>query len=155
MTVDHRALFERVSRAINDRDFAALGDLFTDDYLLDYPQSGERIRGLANFRATLENYPSGVPRDGIDKSTMRVESDERWVVTPMFTVVRVEGSGTVGTATFKNRYPDGSIWWTIQMYELEGDRIARATTFFAPVFEAPEWRIPYVEPMAAGGHETS
>jgi hypothetical protein len=148
LTVDHRALFERVSRAINDRNFAALDELFTDDYLLDYPQSGERIRGLANFRATLENYPSGVPRDGIDKSTMRVESDERWVVTPMFTVVRVEGSGTVGTATFKNRYPDGSIWWTIQMYELEGDRIARATTFFAPAFEAPEWRTPYVELVA-------
>ena len=153
MTVDHRALFERVSRAINDRNFAALSDLFTDDYLLDYPQSGERIRGLANFRATLENYPSGVPRDGIDKSTMRVESDERWVVTPMFTVVRVEGSGTVGTATFKNRYPDGSIWWTVQMYELEGDKIARATTFFAPVFEAPDWRTPYVEPIAPSAPE--
>ena len=153
MTVDHRALFERVSRAINDRNFAALSNLFTDDYLLDYPQSGERIRGLANFRATLENYPSGVPRDGIDKSTMRVESDERWVVTPMFTVVRVEGSGTVGTATFKNRYPDGSVWWTVQMYELEGDKIARATTFFAPDFEAPEWRTPYVEPIPPSAHE--
>lgn len=153
MPVDHRALFERVSRAINDGDFAVFGELFTDDYVLDYPQSGERIRGLVNFRATLENYPSGVPRDAIDKSTMRVESDERWVVTPMFTVVKVEGSGTVGTATFKNRYPDGSIWWTVQMYELEGDRIARATTFFAQAFDAPDWRTPYVELMPAGGPE--
>lgn len=151
MAVDHRALFERVARTINERDFTTLGTLFTDDYVIDYPQSGERIHGFANFRATLENYPAGLPQDGIDKATMRIDaSEERWVVTQMFTVVRVEGSGTVGTATFRNRYPDGSNWWTIQMYELRGEQIARSTTFFAPVFEAPEWRAPYVERIPAG-----
>ena len=69
----------------------------------------------------------------------------RWVVTPMFTVMKVEGSGTVGTATFMTRYPDGSTWWVVTMYELRGEQIARSTTFFAPLFEAPEWRASYVE----------
>ena len=150
MAVDLRALIDRVARAINEHDFAALDDLFTEDYVNDYPQSGERIRGVANFKATLQNYPEGIRRDGTDPASIRVAgTDERWVVTPMFTVKRVEGSGTTGTAMFTNRYPDGSTWWVVQLFELRGERIARATTFFAPVYEAPEWRAPYIERIPA------
>ena len=31
------------------------------DWILDYPQSGERIRGHANERAIADNYPGGLP----------------------------------------------------------------------------------------------
>jgi hypothetical protein len=51
----------------------------------------------------------------------------------------------VGTAAFKARYPDGSVWWVIILYELRGDKVAKSTAFFAPTFDAPDWRKPYVD----------
>jgi len=63
----------------------------------------------------------------------------------MFTFVRVEGNGNVGTAIFKARYPDGSIWWVVALYELRAGKFAHTTMFFAPIFEAPDWRQPFVE----------
>jgi ketosteroid isomerase-like protein len=39
-------------------DFNAAGQFLHDDYVLEWPQSGERIRGRANFVAINENYPA-------------------------------------------------------------------------------------------------
>ena len=79
-------------------------------------------------------------------STARVAATEaRWVKTPTYTMVRVEGTGNVGTAAFKARYPDETVWWVIIMYELRGDLVAKNTAFFAPLFEAPEWRKQYAQ----------
>jgi hypothetical protein len=38
----------------------AIDDLMHDDYVEEYPQSGERIRGKDNARTVYENYP-GIP----------------------------------------------------------------------------------------------
>lgn len=151
MAIDHQAFFDRMATAMSGLDFAAFEALLTDDCVTEYPQSGEIIRGRANLRATLENYPSGLPQGGFDRSSLRIAAgDEKWVATPMFTVVRVEGSGNVGTAMFRVGYPDGSTWWAIVLYELRGDQLARSTQFFAPMFEAPAWRAPYVDQAASG-----
>jgi ketosteroid isomerase-like protein len=146
---DHRARLERFVAAMNRREYAALDELFTDDLVQDYPQSGEIVRGLRNFRAILENYPTGLPEGSIDSGTLRVSAkDEIKVVAPFFTVIRVEGAGDEGTYTLRTRYPDGSSWWTIGFYHLRDGRIDRATVFFAPEFEAPAWRAPYAERKA-------
>src|SRR5258707_2374504 len=39
-------------------DFAAAGALLHDDYVLDWPQSGERVRGRENFVAINAHYPA-------------------------------------------------------------------------------------------------
>jgi ketosteroid isomerase-like protein len=147
MPIDHAAIFTRVLKALNERNYDEWESLLTDDYVEEYPQSGEIVRGGKNARAILENYPGGgLPKDGLDVSTARMAATEaRWVKTPTFTFVRVEGTGNVGTAAFKVRYADGSMWWVIVLYELRGDKIAKSTAFYAPVFEAPEWRKPWVE----------
>ena len=150
MPVDHRALLERWVAAMNRRDYDTVEKTFTDDLVQEYPQSGEVIRGRNNFRAILENYPSGLPDQAIDMPSLRVAAtDQLKVVAPFFTVVRVEGAGNVGTFALKTRYPDGSVWWTIGLYELRDGRVARATMFFAPEFEAPAWRAPFVQRPAA------
>jgi ketosteroid isomerase-like protein len=152
MPVDHRARLERFVAAMNRREYAALDELFTEDVVHVYPQSGELVRGLRNFQAVLEDYPSGLPEDSIDSDTLRVTaSDEMRVLAPFFTVVRVEGAGSEGTYTLRTRYPDGSTWWTIGFYHLRDGRIERATVYFAPEFEAPSWRAAYVERGAAPG----
>lgn len=93
-----------------------------------------------------ENYPGGLPDEAIDGTSARVAAtEERWVLTPVFTVFRVEGSGNVGTAMFRARYPDGSTWWVVNLFEVRGERIARNTVLFAPLFDAPAWRAPYTE----------
>ena len=146
MPVDHYQMQTRLMKALNDHNYDEWESLVTEDYTEEYPQSGEIIRGRKNVRAVMENYPGGLLRDGLDTSTTRLApTDARWVKTPMFTFVRVEGTGNVGTVSFKARYPDGTEWWVVIMYELRGDKVAKSTAFFGPPFEPPEWRKPYAE----------
>jgi len=39
-------------------DFRSVGSLLSDDFVLDWPQSNERIRGRANLAAMNEEYPA-------------------------------------------------------------------------------------------------
>lgn len=39
-------------------DFRSVGQLLSDDYVLEWPQSNERIRGRDNFAAMNEQYPA-------------------------------------------------------------------------------------------------
>jgi hypothetical protein len=143
---DHRALFERIADLMNRRDWEAFDALFTDDYVEEYPQSGEVIRGRQNALAVRQNYPGGVVGGGVDTSTAIVPSGApSWGVSPRFTLIRIEGTPEVATAIFKSRYPDGSTWWLTTVYELRGGKIARATMLFAPEFDPPDWRKPYRE----------
>jgi hypothetical protein len=50
---DNRDTLER-------QNIAAIDDLMHDDYVEEYPQSGERIRGKESARTVYENYP-GIP----------------------------------------------------------------------------------------------
>lgn len=144
MTIDHRALLEGFVAALNRRDSEHLDQLVTDDVVIEYPQSGELIRGRHNLRALMENNPAGPP--GPDSTTARAHGvDELRIVAPLYTLVRVEGGGHTGSSAVRVRYPDGSTWWWVRMYELRDGRIARSTDFFAQEFEAAEWRRPWVE----------
>jgi len=141
------------TREVVDRYIGALAGTDSDgilaelheDYVEDYPQSGERIRGAANLRAIREQYPGGEPQ------TVKVEgvigTEDRWVMTPSYTPVRIEGSGDQYVAVAHIRYPDGSDWHAIQLIRLKDGKIHRVTSFFAAPFEAPAWRAPFVERM--------
>jgi ketosteroid isomerase-like protein len=41
-----------------DNDFAAVGAVLADDFLLEWPQSGERIRGRGDFARMNSQYPA-------------------------------------------------------------------------------------------------
>jgi len=57
----------------------------------------------------------------------------------------VDGSGDRGTALNRVRYPDGSRWWAVNIYELRDGKVAHSRSFFAPEFEPPDWRAPFRE----------
>ena len=139
-----RTVVERYARAIQDKDFDAQATLLTDDFIDEMPQSGERTRGKANYLALVRNYPGGVgtvePR-----SARLVGAEDRWVLTPMFTQLRIEGSGDVYTYVASVRYPNGDTWQMIAIIELRNGKVAKSTTWYAAPFDAPEWRAPYVE----------
>ena len=150
MPTAHDVFNARLTKAMNDRNYDEYEALLTDDYIGEYPQSGEIIRGAKNARAIVERYPGGLAQDNIDTSSTRIAAtDARWVRTPTFTFVRAEGTGNVGVSARRARYPDGSAWWVVNFYELHDGRLARSTTFFAPAFEAPDWRKPFVEQREA------
>lgn len=124
-------------------DWPRLDEVFHADAVLEYPQSGERFRGLANIRAQFEHYPDLDP-GGSDLEEVIGES-KAYALTSSYTVIGVDGSGDRGTAIVRVRYPDGSLWWAVNVYELRDGRITRSRTYFAPDFEPPEWRAPYRE----------
>jgi limonene-1,2-epoxide hydrolase len=146
-----RGRVEAFLRALAEQDFERIRSLVHDDYVEEYPQSGERIRGAANLIEILRNYPGGGLQPGdIDLAGARIiGEDEQWVAGPGFGVVHVAGTGDEFTGTTRIRYPDGTTWLVVAVLEFRGDRIARNTEYFAPVFEAPAWRAPWVERYAA------
>ena len=143
---DHKAIAERVARALATRDRELLRSVFTEDFVEEYPQSGERVRGFDNYWAIGENYPDGGPEQELGSLEARPTAAVK-LIAPTFTLVSVEGGGNAGTATLKVTYPDGSVWWGIMLYRLRDNKIARSTAFFAPEYPAPEWRAQWVEPI--------
>ena len=143
MTQGHpQRVMSAMGEIISRHEWDRLPEVFHPDAVLEFPQSGERFRGIANIRAQWENYPD------LDPGTSEVSEvigDEAYALTPTYTVIRVEGSGTKGTGIIRIRYPDGSYWWAVNLFELRDGRMSRSRTYFAPDFEAPDWRAPFRE----------
>src|SRR5215207_10816070 len=56
--MNNKQIVENFWLTMATNDFHAAAALLHDDYLLEWPQSGERIRGRANFVAINANYPA-------------------------------------------------------------------------------------------------
>lgn len=145
MSEAKREFFKRYVSAIADRDFVTLEAMIHPEYTGDYPQSGERFHGFASFRAQLEQYPGGLPAArSEDPNTKVLGDDERWAISPGYTVLPIEGPDRFTTVT-RAPYPDGSRWWVVSILTMKDDRIWHAETYFAPEFDPPEWRKGMVE----------
>ena len=98
------------------------------DYTMEMPQSGERIRGPENMRAFQEIFPrySNPPNIQIRRVLVR---DGLWVV---------EGV---------NDYGGGQVYNVVLIVELRDGKWWRDTRYYAEPFEAPEWRAYLVERM--------
>src|SRR5213594_251707 len=85
----NRESVEKFFQALNAHDWESIERFLDAEYVWEMPQSGERIRGLANNRTTNENYP-GLP----NVKTHRITgSPDKWVTTPSFTILKVTGTG--------------------------------------------------------------
>jgi hypothetical protein len=127
----------------------ALSMVFTPDAVLEYPQSGERFRGIDNIRGQFEDYPALF--DG-DISAVDLSSEpQAYALSPNYTVISVGGSRTAASATLRARYPDNSMWWVVIQYETDGQRMRHAKVYFAPDFEPAEWRAKYRDSSAEPG----
>jgi hypothetical protein len=140
--IDHTQFFLGFSDVLSTQDWDRLGDYVHDDATIDYPQSGERFRGLVNIRAQFANYPDLGPGTS---ELQEVIGGTAYALTPTYTVIGINGSGDRGTAIIRVRYPDGTWWWVLNLYELRDGRLARSRAFFAPDFEPPDWRAPFRE----------
>jgi hypothetical protein len=124
MTTDKRAVLERhwsVSGADEPDTVAAIYD---EDVVVDYPQSGERIRGTAKLRELRETYPAKLT----------------------FDIRRITGRDDVWVTEYVIEY-DGRPTHTVSIMEFEGDKVVHETLYFADPFPAPDWRAHLVEQM--------
>jgi ketosteroid isomerase-like protein len=140
----NREVVEAFVRAVEAKDLDAQCALLADDFVDEMPQSGERTRGRENWRRIVEAYPGGIgTTDAAGKRI--IGSEDRWVMTPNFSALRIEGSGDTYTYVGTVRYSGGDIWQVIAIAEVRDGKIARTTTWYAAPFDAPEWRAAIVE----------
>jgi hypothetical protein len=120
-----RQIVERFWQLMNTNDWDAVGTVLHDDYLLTWPQSGERIRGRANFSAFNAHYPAA----GVWRFTVRhLVADDKMAATA---VAVTDGSRNDEVVTF---------------FELRDGLIWRVTEYWPDPFEAAAWREQWVEP---------
>jgi hypothetical protein len=117
------------------------------EWIEEWPQSGERVRGHANDRAIMEHYPGGFPN--ADEARI-VGSEDRWVMTPSMTPQRIVGNGDTWWADGTATYPDGSRWFVAMLAEVRDGLVLRETWYYAPPLPAPEWRAAWVERTDGG-----
>ncbi len=132
---DNRTTVEQFLHGMMANDVEAQERLLSDDFVEEYPQSGERIRGKDNRRALIENYPGGTPREA---STS----------TPSAKAPVIIGAGDQFAVAGEITYPNGETWHAVSLIELRDGKINRITSYFGAPFEAPAWRAPYVEKEA-------
>lgn len=113
--------------AMQRNDFRAAGELLDDAYTLEWPQSGECVRGRANFVAVNEQYPA-VGRWHFTINQLLADGDT--VVTDVS--VRDEGRTSARAITFST---------------VRAGRIVDQVEFWPDPFEPAEWRAGWVERM--------
>jgi len=138
----NREVIERYAKAHVDHDYDAMDELRHAEYVCEYPQSGERIRGTANVRAIMENYPTKP-----DFTTASViGSEDKWVSTPVGTLLRIMGTGDVYTTLSRFMYPgDSRPWHQASVIEMRDGKVVKETTIFGAAFDPPQWRAQWVE----------
>lgn len=129
----NRETTEQIRKAFESGDvgdFARLAaETSSDDFVREWPQSGERIRGRENDRKILEGY--GAATGAAPKIT------PRRLLTGGNLVI------TEATADYGDRTPVS----VVGIYELKDGKVTKATEYFANPFAAPGWRTPFVERM--------
>jgi hypothetical protein len=119
-----RQLIERFWRLMNTNDWHAVGAVLHDDYLLTWPQSGERIRGREHFIAVNAHYPAA----GAWRFTVRhLVAEDALAVSD---VAVTDGALNAEVISFF-AMRDGLIW--------------RVTEYWPDPFEPAPWRAQWVE----------
>jgi hypothetical protein len=113
-----RAALERHWNASDASDFKVEHEIYREDAVLDYPQSGERIRG----------------RHNIQESRFVQPNKKR------FTVRRMIGSGDLWVTEFVLSY-DGIPSYAVSIMEFRDGLVASETQYFADQFEPPRPRV--------------
>lgn len=145
----NRRTVDRWFRAFNARNFDELRSILAEaadpNVIQEWPQSGERIRGTANILAILENYP-GLPEARVDAVR---GAEDKWVMTPSWTPMRITGSGDHYTIEGRVAYPNGEVLNVIDLIDFRNGKVIKLTEYFAAPFPAPEWRARWVERIDA------
>jgi hypothetical protein len=119
---DVRDALRRHWAASDVNDFATEHQIYREDAVLEYPQSGERIRGRGNIHASRAAQPN----------------------TKRFTVRRMLGGGDLWISELVLTYDDQP-FYVVSMMEFENGEVVRETQYFGEPFEPGPSRAQWVE----------
>ncbi|MDF2117680.1 nuclear transport factor 2 family protein [Roseiarcaceae bacterium H3SJ34-1] len=122
---DIRTALDRHWAASDASDFEAEHDIYRDEAVLDYPQSGERIRGRKNIQAS---------------RTAQLNRKR-------FAIRRITGTGNLWITEYVLTY-DGQPSYTVSIMEFVEGKVARETQYFGAPFEPGPSRAQWVEPIS-------
>jgi hypothetical protein len=120
----NRNTLQRYVQVLARQDLDTIEDHLHDDYVEEYPQSSERIRGKHNERSILHNYPG---RPNIIDYGFKLGAE-------------------LGVAELIAEY-SGERVYACETVELEDSKVKRVRAYFGEPFEAPQWRAQWVERM--------
>ena len=101
-------------------------ELRHEDYVMEMPQSGERIIGRDRMRAMQESFP-GPP--------------------PSIRINRVTGAQRSWLIEAESDYGDGDTWHVVLAMEFAPDgRMLSETRYYAKDFDPPAWRAAFTDP---------
>jgi hypothetical protein len=123
---DARHVAEAVWKALQAGDWDIAAGYLREDFVQEWPQSGERIVGRDNAIAINQNFPGGLP-------TMRFR--------------RTLAGGDLAVLEVELTYADGSRYLGVSVIELHDGKVVKETDYFAQPFQAPQWRAQWVERM--------
>jgi len=125
-----REVLERFVELLNQRAWTRLDEVLHPNYVEEYPQSGERVVGIANAVAAREQYPVSLALGELGGFEL-VGANDVSLVNPARTVVGITGMSDQYTFVLRTHYPDGSDWFTIGLAEFKDGLISRTTVFSA------------------------
>ena len=117
-----RAALDRHWAASDADDFETEHEIYREDAVLDYPQSGERIRGRRNIQSSRAAQPNR----------------------KHFSVRRITGTNDLWVTEFVLTY-DGRPSYTVSIMEFLDDKVAHETQYFGDPFEPGPSRAQWVE----------
>lgn len=109
-------------RASAAGDLDAEHDIYDDDAICDYPQSGERIIGRINLQALRSHHPD--QPSGFD-------------------VRRIQGRGNLWITEYTIAYKERASY-VVSIMEFNDGKVTHETQYFCDPFEAPGWRSQWV-----------
>ena len=119
-----RAALDRHWAASDANDFETEHDIYRDDAVLEYPQSGERIRGRRHIQSSRAAQPNR----------------------KRFAVRRIIGSGDLWVMEYILTY-DEQPSYTVSIMEFIDRRVSRETQYFGDPFDPGPSRAQWVERM--------
>jgi hypothetical protein len=119
---DIRTALDRHWAASDANDFEVEHDIYRDDAVLEYPQSGERIRGRRNIQASRTVQPNA----------------------KRFSVRRIVGRGDLWVSEFILSY-DSRPSYSVSVMEFKDGKVARETQYFGDPFAPGPSRAHLVE----------
>jgi ketosteroid isomerase-like protein len=121
--LDQSVLLDRVREYFEyaGKDVDRSHELYTDDAVLEFPQSGERFEGVANFREWRRQYPADL----------------------RFRIRRLTARADLVVAEVSISYNGGPWQFGVQLLEFRDDKVVRERIYGMDAWEAPGWRAPW------------
>jgi predicted acyl esterase len=116
--VDEATVREMLEQHFTSGDPELSHEMYNEDAVLEFPQSGERFEGVENLREWRSDYPADT---SVEFREIRGR-DDFWVV------------------ELSISYDRGPENFGVSILEFRNEKIARESIYVTEAFEPPEWR---------------